>query len=161
VVEDHDGALWPGEAGERPVDDVLVRYQVERADARRPDVDGRGRELTPTLGRADLRIARVHDEPMRPCLEPAGIAELAQVAPDADERPLRRIVGEVMVSQDGHGHATEAPGRLADERRERGVVTLLSPEHEFRVHGSPLGRGPQRRRRDCIKTKNPAQQTTI
>ena len=135
VVEGHDGAVRHGQAGQRPLDDLMVGDQVVRVVMDRPDVDGRDREVAGRPRRADLGVARVHDEPVRPCIEPADIAQGGQVAPDADERPLDRLVGEVMVPEDRHGHATQPPGRRVDERRERDLVTPLGPDHGRRVHG--------------------------
>ena len=61
--------------------------------------------------RAGLRVARIHDEPVGPCLEPAGVAQAGQVAPDAHQRPLGRLLGEVVVPEDRHCHSAQTPGR--------------------------------------------------
>ena len=76
----------------------------------------------PLPGPASLGVAGAHEEPVRPGVKVRRVAELGKVLPDAQQRPLRRVLGKLDVAQDpvrhrmetvvdGHGEARERPPR--------------------------------------------------
>ena len=60
--------------------------------------------------------------------------ELWQVAPDAQQRLLRRVLGEVEVAQDPARNRQEPIRIPAGKDGVRLLVTALSSRHEFGVH---------------------------
>ena len=104
-----------------------------------------------------LRVACAHHEAVEPCLEPLRVAKCWQVAPRAEKGLLRRILGEMHVSQDpvGEGIATvDGGGR---QRGERVLVATLCPFDESGLHvRSWLGR-----QSGCLTSMEPAGHQTF
>ena len=92
---------------------------------------GRPAPLLPALG-----IAGAHEEPIRPGVKARRVAELREVLPDAQQRLLRRILGEVDVAQDPARHGKEPIGDLGGKDGVRLPVTMLGSDHEIGIHAS-------------------------
>ncbi len=86
---------------------------------------------------ATLRVAGAHEEPVRPGIKARWVAELRQVLPDAQQRLLGRILGQVEVAQDPPGDSQEPVCDLGGDEGVRPLVTALSLDHEIRIHVSP------------------------
>ena len=70
-------------------------------------------------------IAGPHQKPMKPRVEPVGIAESAEIAPRFDESLLDRVLGGFGVPEDQLRRGVKASDRRADERREGVAIALL------------------------------------
>ena len=83
-------------------------------------------------------------------LEAGRVAELRQILPDAQQRLLRRILGEVDVAQDPARHGQE-PVREPEGKVGVGLpVSSLGSDHEIGIHRPlPLGRTGSDR---CVHT---------
>jgi len=89
-----------------------------------------------------LVIADAHEQPVGPALVLGGITQATDVAPDRKERPLRGILGQVVITQDAEGHAVQARMARDHERLRRRLVALHRTSHEDLVHDLSLGGGP-------------------
>ena len=98
----------------------------------REDMEGRGPAAFP----AALGVAGAHEHSVRPGIEACQVAQLAKVSPDAHQRLLGRIGGEVVVTENPGGHREQAVAQRHREQPEGLPVTLLSPFHQLAVHGS-------------------------
>ena len=96
------------------------------------DVEGRG----PAAFSAALGVAGAHEHPVRPGIEACQVAQLAKVSPDAHQRLLGRIGGEVIVTENPGGHREQAVAQRHREQPEGLPVTLLRSFHQPAVHGS-------------------------
>ncbi len=85
---------------------------------------------------SSLGVAGAHEEPVRPGLKAGRVAELRKVPPDAQQRLLRRILGEVEVAQDPARHGKVPIGDLGRKEGVRLLVTSLSSDHEIGIHAS-------------------------
>jgi hypothetical protein len=85
-------------------------------------------------GLACLGVAGAHEEPVRPGVEARLVVELGQVSPDAQQRLLRRVFGEVDVAQDPVRHGMEAVPHGDSKAREGLLVAVLGSHHEIRIH---------------------------
>jgi len=79
-------------------------------------------------------VAGVDEEPAAPPLEPGGVPQTRQAAPDADQGLLGRVIGLGAISQDAVGKAEETGVGVGGEHLERSLVALLRPDHEVCVH---------------------------
>jgi hypothetical protein len=78
----------------------------------------------------------VHEEPVRPRLEAGGVAELREVLPDGEQRLLRRVLGEVHVTQNPARHGKEPIGDVAGKEGVCPLVTALGPDHDVGIHAT-------------------------
>jgi len=53
-------------------------------------------------------VAGVDQEAIAPAIEPIGVAQGRQLAPDLDQRLLHRILGQLSITQDAKGDLLEA-----------------------------------------------------
>jgi hypothetical protein len=81
----------------------------------------------PTAFPAAFGVAGAHDNPVRPGIEARQVAELRKVSPDAHQRLLGRIGGEIIVAKDPGGHREETVTQRHGEQSEGLAVTLLCP----------------------------------
>ena len=98
----------------------------------RQHVEGGGPAAFP----AALGVAGAHEHPVRPGIEACPVAQAGKISPDAHQRLLGRIGGEVVVAQDPCGHREEAVAQGHGQQPEGLPVTLLGPFHQSAVHGS-------------------------
>ena len=136
VVQHHHRAMIDGEPSEAALELIAVDdggEPIRRARlVRRQQVEvGCPATFLPALG-----IAGAHEEPVRPGLEARRVAELREVPPDAQQRLLRRILGEVEVAQDPARHGKEPIRDLGGKEGVRLLVTSLSSDHEIGIHAS-------------------------
>ena len=103
------------------VDDGAEPVRRPRLVGRKQAEVGRPATFLPALG-----VAGAHEEPVRPGLEAGRVAELRKVLPDAQQRLLRRILGEVEVAQDPARHGKVPIGDLGRKEGVRLLVTSLS-----------------------------------
>src|SRR5215217_5969416 len=95
VVEDHDRPMIKRQAPEAALELVAINDPLETGisaffvDGQHPEVR-RPATLLPAL-----RVAGVHEEPVRPGVETSRVVELRKVLPDREQRLLRRVVGKV------------------------------------------------------------------
>ena len=136
VVQHHHRTMVDGEAPEAALELVAIddRAQAfrhlrlvcrEEADVRRP-----------ASRPASLGVAGAHEEPVRPGVKARRVAELRKVSPDAEQRLLRRILGEVGVAQDPVRHRVESVAGGNGEAREGLLVTVLRPSDQIGIHVS-------------------------
>jgi len=62
------------------------------------------------------------------------VAKLRKVLPDAQQRPLRRILGKLDVAQDPVRHRMEPIAARDAEAREGLLIATLRSNHEFGIH---------------------------
>ena len=115
------------------------------------------------VGPATFGVAGAHEEPVRPGVKARRVAKSRKVSPDAEQRLLRRILGEVGVAEDPLCHRVEPVAHGNGEAREGLFVTALRQNHELGIHATsakapdrsrtliPYGRRPARC--DSIWTK--------
>ena len=90
---------------------------------------------------ASLGIAGAHEEPVRPGVEARRVAELREVAPDGEQRLLRRVLGEIEVAQNSVRDRVEPIPDGNGKAREGLFVAALRSSHEIGIHASPLPAG--------------------
>ena len=90
----------------------------------------------PLADPASLGVAGAHEEPVRPGVKARRVAKLGKVAPDGQQRLLRRILGEVDVAQDPVRHRVETVARGNGKAREGLLVTVLRPTDQLGIHVS-------------------------
>ena len=83
-------------------------------------------------------MARAHQDPVQPGIEPIGIAERREVAPGGDERLLGRVPRPVGIAEDQLGDAVEPGDRQARELVERVAVACHRSLDENPVHRTSL-----------------------
>ena len=132
VLQDEDGTLLGRESREPalqliPIVDRWIRVGVGGA------IGQRSRRSLPAAT-AMLGVRGVHEQPVRPGVEPIRVAERRQMAPDVDQRLLRRVLGARPVPQDAVGDRVEPIHDLGDDEIECSPVALLRPSHEIRLH---------------------------
>ena len=133
-MQHHDRAMVDGEAAEAALELVAIG---DRGQALRPRrligrQEAKGRR--PLAGPASLGVAGAHEEPVRPGVKARRVAELRKVSPDAQQRLLRRILGEVDIAQDPVRHRVEPVAARDGEAREGLLVAVLRPDHECGIH---------------------------
>lgn len=79
-------------------------------------------------------VADAYEDRVGPGLEPLRLAQLGQRTPDADERLLRRILGELRITQDPFGRTEEAVQDRIRDQRERSLIPPLCSCDEVGVH---------------------------
>jgi hypothetical protein len=118
MVQDHHRSMVEGEASEATIELVAIddraqligRHRLtsrEETDVRRP---------TTSLG--GLRVTGAHEEAVRPGIEACRVAKLRKVPPDAQQRLLRRILGQAEVAQDPVRRGKEPIRSSSGEGRE-------------------------------------------
>ena len=88
-------------------------------------------------GSPALGVAGAHEDPVRPGVKVRRVAQSREVPPDAQQRLLRRVLGEVGVAQDPVRHRVEAISHGDGEAREGLLVAALCAPHEIDVHVPP------------------------
>ena len=112
---------------------VAIDDQVELVRRRRrPRQQAQVRR--PLSSPATLGVAGAHEDPVRPGVKARRVAELADVPPDAQQRLLRRILGEIGVTQDPVCHRMEPIAHGDSEAREGLLIAMLHSNHEFGIH---------------------------
>src|SRR3954452_6223445 len=105
-MEDHDRPVLDGQPTKPSLQLVAVPDPGEVVDGRTFDwQDPKVRRPTPV--RTPLGIAGADEDAIRPRLEPLRIAKPRQLAPDLEERLLRRVFGEVGLAEDPLGDRVE------------------------------------------------------
>ena len=95
----------------------------------------------PSVGFPALGDAGAHEEPVRPGVELLWVAELGKVAPNGEQRLLRRVLGTAGVAQDPVRHPVESVARGDGEAREGLLVAPLRPSDQVGIHASSALRG--------------------
>jgi hypothetical protein len=85
---------------------------------------------------AGLCVAGAYEKPIRPGLKACRVAQLRKVPPDAQQRLLRRVFGEVEVAKDPMRYCVEPATDGHGEAREGLLITALCLHHEFGIHAS-------------------------
>ena len=138
VVEHHDGAVLHGKSSEGALELVPIVDVAQRVGRVRWVEHHQARSSrTPGSSPLSLAVALPDEDPVRPGLEAGRVAELRKVAPDAQQRLLRRILGEVDVAQDPVRDGEEPVAHADSKERECLFVALLRPGHETRIHPFP------------------------
>jgi hypothetical protein len=135
MVQDDDRALLGRELAEAVLEKVAIRDHVGRvvgclAVQRQYPNSRAPSPLGPRFG-----VTGVDDETVEPCLEARRVAQGRQVAPGAQERLLRGVLGAVVIAKDAVGEAVAAIDRGAGERREGVAIASARPFHEVDLHG--------------------------
>ncbi len=132
VAQDDDRPLIDVQFCERPlqlvasVDGAVGIRRLELADDRHPR-NGPARPSGFVGAGAD-------EESIRPGLKAGRITQPRQLAPDAEEGDLCRVLGEVWVSEDPIGHRTQTDVDALAEGREGGLVSPLRANDQFDIH---------------------------
>lgn len=79
----------------------------------------------------------MYQDAVGPCLEPSRFAQRRQIAPDGQQRVLRRVLREVDFSQDPVRDRVQAASDGDGEAREGLLVTLLRANDQLGIHASP------------------------
>ena len=85
-----------------------------------------------------LGMTGVDEQPVEPGLEPVRIPQVGQVSPRLEQRPLRRILGQVRVTQDPARDRMELVADASDQSVERRFVAVHCLLDELPLHPSPL-----------------------
>jgi hypothetical protein len=80
----------------------------------------------------------MNQHPIGPGVEAPGIAQLRQPAPDLDEGGLRRILGQVTITQDPIGDLFEPATAGLRDSCERDLIPPLRSHDESGVHASSV-----------------------
>ena len=86
--------------------------------------------MLPALGVAGVHESRYDAASM------GGVTELREVLPDGEQRLLRRVLGEVHVTQDPACHGKEPIGDVAGKEGVCLLVTALGPDHDVGIHAT-------------------------
>ncbi len=92
--------------------------------------------LLPALG-----VAGAHEEPVRPGVEARRVAKLRKISPDGEQRLLRRVLGELDVTQNSMRDGVEPITCGHGKAREGLFVAALCSSHQIGIHASSTG-GP-------------------
>ena len=106
--------------------DDIIWHEIGRTEPRR----GKD-ELRATMTGAD-------EQPVEPGLEPVRISQPGKVSPRFEQRPLRRVFGQVRVSQDPPRDRMELVADTFDQSVERFFVAVHRPLDELPLHPHPL-----------------------
>jgi hypothetical protein len=85
----------------------------------------------------------VDEDPVTPCLEPLGLAQVREPSPGQHEGVLQRVLGQARVAQDPVRDGVERVAHLVHQDRERLAVAPPGLLDQVRVHvasGRPAGR---------------------
>ncbi len=134
-MENHHGTVFDGEASEAPLELIAIVDRSEilaagRLIARQETQVGR-----PGAGTATLGVAGTHEKSIRPGVEVRRVAESGKIAPDAQQRALRRILSEIGIAQDPLRYPVETIDHGDGEAREGLFITALCQAYELGVHG--------------------------
>jgi peptide-methionine (R)-S-oxide reductase len=132
-MEDDNCALFRSQLRERvlesrPVHDGVRHIGFRSVGSRKESDPG-----VPAARAARFRVAGMNDETMQPGVETLGLAQRRQVAPGAEQRLLRRVLGTVAVAQDPHGEGKAAVDVLRRQLGERGTITVRGPVDEIEL----------------------------
>lgn len=136
-MQDHERPMLGTQVAERAIQRVpVVEGAIVVAGGSR--IDRLRRHLDdPALPAAGFVDGRVHQQPMKPAVEPIRIAKARKVAPGANECLLHRVTGELVIAEDqasrGIHSRRRRPGKLG-----KGVAIALSRL----IHQRPLVHGP-------------------
>jgi hypothetical protein len=100
VVQDHHRSVVEGEAAKAALELVAVDDRGQPIGPGRLVSRQESKVRCPATLLASLRIAGAKEDAIRPSLEAGRVAELRKVLPDAQQRVLRRVLGEIDVTQD-------------------------------------------------------------
>ncbi len=137
VMKHHHGPVLRRKSSKGLLEQVSITYPIHLV---RRDVgwsNGTDTSRRPAFC-SRLDITCMDDEPMEPGFEPLRISERGQVAPCAQQRLLRRVLGAVMVTEDAVGEAIAPIDRGVDEGREGVAIASARPYHEVDLHGDVL-----------------------
>jgi hypothetical protein len=111
------------------IDDLARAIDHHRfVNRQQPDV------RRPAAGLPALGVAGAHEEPIRPGLEAGRVTKLGKVLPDAEQRLLRRVLGQIDVAQNSMRHRQEPIRDGIDQVGECLLVSALCTGHEIGVH---------------------------
>jgi hypothetical protein len=85
-----------------------------------------------------VSVARPHEEPVEPGVEPIRITQPADVSPGLDERLLGRVLRSVPIAQDQGGDRIQPSERTRGERGEGFMIALPRPSCEVSLHSVTL-----------------------
>jgi hypothetical protein len=124
-VQDDDGSVVDRQSAEGPLQLVPVSDRV--IGVGRDGLVGCGYHRIGCPLRLPLRfgIADPHQQSVRPAFEAVGITQATDVAPDAQQRLLYRVLRKVRVAQDADRDGLQAGVAFQSQRFERLLVTLL------------------------------------
>ena len=128
-VERQDDPMIDGQGGKAALDDLPIR---NRADQRCVVNDWQNANAgRPPLAPTGLVVAGTHEQLLEPGSEAFRLAQVAQVAPCADEGLLDGILGELGIPEHRPGRAVEAVDLRADEQLEGAGVALAGSVDEL------------------------------
>ena len=147
MVQDHHRSMVQGKTPEGALELVAIDDRAQAIDHHRFVNRQQPQVRRPPAGLPALGVAGTHEEPIRPGLEAGRVAELGKVLPDAEQRLLRGVLGEVDVAQDPVRHRKEPIRDGIDQVGKCLLVAALCTSHEIGVHAPPgvIGAGSFRR----------------
>jgi hypothetical protein len=134
-------ARWSNDRRRKPALELVAIGDRVDAVSLDPVIDRQDMEVwRPAARPAGLRVASPEEQPVRPGIEAGRVAELRQVTPDAEERLLAGVLGEVRVAQDPVGDRVQSITHVDREARKCPAIEALRPDHEVDVHVPPTSR---------------------
>ena len=135
MAEHHDRPVIDRELAEATLQLIPIIDKSECVPGRRLVSCKHAEIHRPTSVLSALRVASADEESIRPGVKARRIAKVRKVLPDAEQRLLRRILGEAEVAQDPARHGQEPIAYLGGELGKRLPVTALGSKDEIGIHG--------------------------